>query len=321
MKIIKIVCGILVAVCVAFTAITGAEYKEREIESPPEFKGIITLWHIETFEGGFGSRKQFLLNACSTFEKRNEGVLVMVVSHTVESAEAGFEAGNYPDLISFGPGVEVNNLNSLKTEINFPYGTIGGTEYVSSWCKGGYFLIENERSKTSAMTVVQGKYNSPLTALALEKTKYSSVEVCSSQTAYALFTGGKYRFMLGTQREVYKLNNAGFECSIKPITKFNDLYQYIAVTSKEQTRAYYAQSFLELLLGEEMQKKLGSIGLMSCFFDANPEIETLKEYQSLKTENSVSAFATRAERECLKELSQKVIDGLEDEIKIKNLLL
>ncbi len=71
---------------------------ERE---PEGYGGILRLWHIDSFEGGKGSRAAFLRNAAKEFSERT-GVFILVTVHTPGSAEAALERGEPPDMLSCG---------------------------------------------------------------------------------------------------------------------------------------------------------------------------------------------------------------------------
>ena len=60
-------------VCVLFTAFWGAEkLTEKGLSGDSvEYKGIIKVWQIDSFEGGMGSRKQFLLKVARGFTRPN----------------------------------------------------------------------------------------------------------------------------------------------------------------------------------------------------------------------------------------------------------
>lgn len=57
------------------------------------FEGILELWHIESFEGGVGSRAGWLKRRSAAFEKQNKGCLVNVTVLTAEQAVEKLEAG------------------------------------------------------------------------------------------------------------------------------------------------------------------------------------------------------------------------------------
>ena len=48
---------------------------------------VLVMWHVDTFEGGTGSRQDFLMKTAVAFEKENGGVYVSVVKHSEESVK------------------------------------------------------------------------------------------------------------------------------------------------------------------------------------------------------------------------------------------
>ena len=89
MKIFRFIVSVAIVLSLTFTAFIGKDKinEQSKITAPSEYKGIISLWQIDGFEGGSGSRKQFLLKVAREFEKKNNGVLVMVINHTFLSAK------------------------------------------------------------------------------------------------------------------------------------------------------------------------------------------------------------------------------------------
>ena len=185
---------------------------------------------------------------------------------------------------------------------------------------GGYFLIENKNAKGSSVVVSNNRYTSSLTALALAGIEFNGIAIEEQTEAYYQFINGKYRYLLATQREIYKLSNRGFEHTAKPILEYNDLYQYISVTSTSPEKSFFAQEFINFLLSEENQNRLNEIGLCSYFYKNTLENEYVNELSYSNVVNAPSSFTTLAEMESLKEVSLKVINGKENKDKIKNLL-
>ena len=322
MKAIRFVCGGLLGIVIILSVVFGATTHNKKIKDTPKYQGIISLWQVDSFEGGVGSRKQFLMREAVAFEKLNSGVLVMVSSQTPESVKQKVEQGVYPDMISFGLGTEIDNLNLLDCDKNFRAGMLGDKQYISSWCKGGYFIIENPSAKVNSIIVSKSDYNSPTTALSLIKKEYLSTTILSSKDAYYQFVLGRDRYLLGTQKDILRLSNRGFEYIATPITEYNDMYQLFAITSNNNEKAYYCQQFLNQLLSFETQSKLKEIGMMSPYYETSQDNEFLKEMQKQKEKYTLSAFTSKAEIESLNELSLKAIKGDEEsKNKIKNLLL
>ena len=145
MKIFRLIICVLLSLSIWITFSIGKSKigEKVNIVESKEYLGIITLWQIDGFEGGTGSRKQFLLKVARDFEKQNPGVLIMVVNHTFESVKEKLKNGERPDLISYSNGVEVSGLIEIACERATIGGYIGDKLYATAWCCGGYTLIKN----------------------------------------------------------------------------------------------------------------------------------------------------------------------------------
>ncbi|MBQ9485397.1 MAG: hypothetical protein IJU83_01010 [Clostridia bacterium] len=328
MKILKAAAAIIIAGAVAFTAAYGKSgIAENGVSvSPAEYKGIITLWQIDSFEGGVGSRKQFLLSAARGFEKTNAGVLIMVVGHTAESAELEMSEGRFPDLISYGVGVNISRMQPIQTQKSQYGGGFNGEIYALPWCRGGYCVIENPdyvkgKNATEEIIVSQGKTTNPLLAYALSGKSDENFNVLSPMNAYVRFVSGKARYMIGTQRDIHRLMNRGMDFISKPLEGYNDLYQYISATSVLPEKLVYARAFIDYLLSEETQKRLSDIGMMSCYYKVEYQSPDLAAMQTTKSSLTVSAFSTVELIEKLREIGAAAATGNNEEIiKIKKLL-
>ena len=103
----SIICGLLCIIILISGVISGKGLKEKALANSPK-KFILELWHIDTFEGGKGSRKDFLLSSSLKFEKKNN-IIISVISHSIESATLALQ-NSCPDLISCGNGIDIVNL-------------------------------------------------------------------------------------------------------------------------------------------------------------------------------------------------------------------
>lgn len=243
--------------------------------APPEsggqqaaYRGILRLWHIDAFEGGRGSRSAFLSRVAAAFERENEGVYVMVRTLTAEGAAAAIGAGDAPDLLSFSCGTDGAAELAREMKEAFGGGEIGGKFYAYPWCCGRYYLFSAEvdpgddLSAVSAEELVLSDGGNNLPGVAAALSGITGAAACEDSTsAYVHFLGGKYRYMLGTQRDVCRFQTRGANVYARPLTAYNDLYQYIAVTAREEERAAAAAAFVETLLGEEWQGQLSSLGM------------------------------------------------------------
>ncbi len=329
MKLTRLFMALILSSCAIFTAFIGVNQinSEKSVVDKSEYKGIISVWQVDGFEGGIGSRKQFLLKSARSFEKKNNGLLVMVTDRTPEGVKEDFKKGVYPDLISYSVGTEVIGISELNVERKVSGGKIGGKDYATAWCRGGYLLITNPKlvtnvSKIDKLLVSQAEYTLPLIALLESGIQVDNVEVLPPFDAYLKFVSGKTPYFLATQRDIIRLNNRGMEVNATPLDGFSDLYQYISITATDQQKRYYANEFINHLTSDDVQKDLDKIGLMSAFYPSAHENQVLSLMQSTKIKSTVSAFLSPVQIKELQSLSQKAVMGDEDALnKIKNVLV
>ena len=330
MKVIRTITATFLIFCISFTFLFGAQKigKKAQVGKSEEYKGIITLWHVDSFEGGLGSRKQFLLKTARTFEKQNKGVLIMVISHTPESVKESMDKGVYPDIISFGNGTEISNLTELNLSKTISGGFVGERLYATAWCRGGYVLIANPTltdkigERFDYLLVSEGQSTLPLVAFALEQMHADKIEVKKPMDAYVKFVSGKTPYFLGTQRDVNRLNNRGMEVITRPLSKYNDLYQYVAITSQDKEKMQYAEKFIEHLVSDSVQSELNQIGMLSCYLQVKNENQHLTNMQNVNGFKMISAFTPSVIISELQSFSDKFAVGDENSLnKIKKMLV
>ena len=302
MKIKRIIAATILVFAVAFTMLFGKSgIADNGLKvSSAEYKGILTMWHVDSFEGGVGSRKQFLLSVSRGFEKLYSGVLVMVVDHTAESVEQAIAEGKLPDIISYGAGVSVQNLKPLKST-EAVGGTYNGETYAYPWARGGYCIIKNPdysayKNASGKLLVSQGEFTNPLIAYAFsgkEPIAADNIEILSPMNAYVKFTQGKTERFLATQRDIHRLIARGMDFTSEPLDGYNDLYQYVSVVSNDAVKAEYARKFAEYLVSEEIQKQLYKIGLFSCYIGVEYDSPDLSAMQNTKAKTVLSAFTSK----------------------------
>ncbi len=318
MKLLRITLSLILVFCGVFTFIFGKSQisKQKEYLNPQQFKGVITLWHVDTFEGGQGSRKQFLLSVATQFEKQNDGVLVMVLSHTKESIKDSLDKGELPDLISYGAGVELQNVKELSLKQTFYGGMVGEKSYALAWCMGGYVLFTNPNlvkdttnKQLDHVVVSSGELNQSLTALAMNGYTCNQIEELSPLEAYIKFVNGKTPYFLGTQRDIVRLENRGFNANLIPLEAYNDLYQYISVCSNNAEKQKYSQKFIEFLISEKSQKRLTEISMLSPYFRIKFDNSGHNLLQNQNFLSTISAFSSSELFLDLKEFSLTALKG------------
>ena len=249
-------------------------HKDENIVSAKGYKTILTLWHVDSFEGGVGSRADFLNNAL--LKLNDSGIITLVKTHTEESVAAAIEKGETPDLISFGTGC--SSAIRLAREVfssGFKGGEAGGKTYAVPWCFGGYYLITkteynrlieglltSDEKKISELIVSQGKNTLPVLALKVAGITAENAVYLPNKDAYAEFLGKKGVVLLGSQRDLRRLEKRGTEFAAIPLEGYSDLVQYIAVTTRNDEKYKYCEEVVKCLSGEKTQSELYKTGMM-----------------------------------------------------------
>ena len=206
---------------------------------------VLTLWQIDSFEGGRGSRAEYLRSLAQDFAK-SANVYIEVTALSSDAARTNISAGVMPDIISYGAGFY--GIESLVS---------GG--YGKAWCRGAYCLIAlsgtDFSSVSTANTVInEGKDN--LVSVAALFSGLQGADYAAPTSAYVSLISGEYEFLLGTQRDVIRLQTRGESFEVKPLTEFNDLYQYISVLTRDGEKAAVAEEYINYVLshGESLTK-------------------------------------------------------------------
>lgn len=149
---------------------------------------------------------------------------------------------------------------------------------------------------TYSITFGVGEHVSALDAFSRKFTSSSVVTLAESgivdknynlqspYSAYEAFVLGKANMLLGTQRDVFRMQNresAGKEIGAlyEPIKEFTDLVQYVGVLANEKVKRALCADFISFVLQPACQKMLASIGMFSVtdqkIYDSSPfeEIE------------------------------------------------
>lgn len=278
--------------------ITDEMYKRRE----KYFYGVINLWQIDSFEGGTGSRANWLKNICSGFEKRNNGVYINVESVSVEMAVKLIKSGQKkPDMISYGAGVffEEDYFEILDIGNNID---VTAQENAVPWCMGAYFMIGDilkENWGIDGGIVKTKKGEKEIFSVGVPQREghngeYALLKNCENNFdgEYALYKGSsqeifeaynysqKVKRMVGTQRDLYRLQSLEKrELARKGDVLFlgmTDLFQYVSVFKcEDEKKLKTIKGFIDYLIESSQQDKLGSIGMFPVNFEAEPQYENL----------------------------------------------
>ncbi|MDE7082711.1 MAG: hypothetical protein K2O89_03300 [Clostridia bacterium] len=213
---------------------------------------VLTLWQIDGFEGGKGSRATYLQNLADEFSK-DSGCYITVNSLSADAARLNLNRGNIPDMISYGAGMY--GIESYIRGNNKPY---------YNWCNGGYCFLSLDTSadfkdiNTENLIINEGNGN--LSGAAALLCGVNGADFAKPTAAYVKLINGDYKYLLGTQRDIFRLRTRGVAYSIKPVTEFNDLYQNISVTCTETKKTVLAERFISFLLNNK--DGVTALGLM-----------------------------------------------------------
>lgn len=317
-KFLTPVCCILCSAILGLNAFLLFRPQAEAPETPHE-KTVLNLWNIDSFEGGKGSRTAFLNKAARGFEKRNDELYIMVTSMTAEGCAYEMSKGNLPDMVSFGVGTQVTDNLLVLSSFSFAGGNINGKCYAYPWCHGGYVLYsltEDFSAVSCENTVISlGGSNLPVLSACLNGLS-GEYPTETSTTAYVDFINGKYRYLLGTQRDYFRFQTRNVKTYAKALDEYNDLYQYIAVCGDENGKI--CLDFVKYLLSEEVQSALSEIG-MCAVNGSYAEDELLKTIEAAETVYSVSVFTSEENLKNLADIAREEL--LSGEIKkIKNYL-
>ena len=239
-----------------------------------EARTVVRVWNIDTFEGGKGSRTAFLKSVAR--ELKGEAYY-LVTSYTLEGALSAFAEGDAPDVLSFGVGLSEFAELLLPLPYSFTGGELGGKTLAYPWCMGGYYLFSLTDFEGEGRTVLSvGGENLPAVAARLEGIWGEETE---SVAAYTGFLSGKYRYLLGTQRDVCRFQARGVIVQARPLAKYCDLYQYIGILSSEKRDASLA--FVEALLSPEVQGRLSQIGMFPLENNAERTVSVFSSREAL----------------------------------------
>ena len=320
----RIISFFVVAIITVFGLTIGVNgIGEKDLSSDSQaYKGILNLWHVDTFEGGTWSRKQFILSVARQFESQNPGVLVSVKQHTIDSINSELEKG-LPDLISFGTGINISGMSGLFLKGNDAC-TLNGKTYAVPYLMSGYYIFSKteigDKTCFDKITVSDSELTSPLTAFYASGYTANKITVKSPVNAFYDFCLGDSEVLVGTMRDANRIIANNLSVSVVPLNSYNDLYQYVSVTATSQIKKAYADKFVNLLISNGVQEKVSKLSILSPYVSLYTD-GLLKECEKISTTLTISAFTPTS---VYKQMKNAVIDGKSDavkELKDKNLFI
>lgn len=205
---------------------------------------VINMWHIESWEGGNGSRSGWLNRRMLSYESNHKGVYISITTYTQQQALDKLAQGETFDIISFSIGVGNKLLQYLTTYRGavgdvgtlLDGGTVNGDVVALPYMTGVYSLIARTSDLQQAGTeILQGalsssitrkvgkntvvlqslqsgfaQYNNSVQALVANGV-HGQLQVDYSVTQYSAYEnfvkGNTSTILLGTQRDMYRVYN------------------------------------------------------------------------------------------------------------------
>lgn len=294
--------SVFFALCAAVViAATIVMVKEKSATANDKEPMVLTLWQIDSFEGGRGSRATTLQNIGEKFSKKT-GCYLSVTTLTADAARMNIERGTVPDLISYGAGTY--GLENL----------IGGRTPYYTWCYGGYCLLSIDSNcdftdASAENTVINSGTGNFVKAAAmfvgLDKSAYDK-----PTGAYVKLINGEYKYLLGTQRDIFRLKTRGVAFSVKPITEFNDLFQNISITTADGKKISALENYISFLLENCDVSKVGLLSAGKKLYD-----DEMSVMEGLNYNFKITAPISKTMRD---EIESAILNS--DENKLKTLL-
>lgn len=297
-----IVRAIWFAVCISVLISTPIIAAIKNIGSNAEEAemNMITVWQIDSFEGGKGSRASFLQSVGDEFSEQND-CYIHIISLSSEAARQNLAKNRVPDLISYGAGTY-----GLE-------GYINDTPTSSVWARGGYCVITTDESADfSDMSTQNTVINRGIENMSGAAALFLGLNGAATEnptSAYVSLLNGKFKYLLGTQRDIYRMTTRGASFKVKPVTEFNDLYQLISVTAENAKNRRYSKDFISFLKSKANElDKIGLMGDSKLYDGAMSQMEGIKfEFElkspvSLDMKNSLDDAITNSNINLLKNL-------------------
>lgn len=269
-KILSIILILILGIYILSVGIKKARDHEIYKEPSPDTK-IYTVWHVETFEGGGKSRLDYLKNVARSIEKDNPGVLFFIKQIDADNLQTEL-ASSVPDIISFGYGVgkivlpflqSFDSTFDIRDEL-IESATFNNKIYALPFIVSGYAMITHGTQTNNFHCGTTG-FTSP--EMIYNDYQFSPAEVESQYEAYKDFVYNTDVTLLGTGRDVFRVNNLNkigrANAIITPIDTYTDLIQYIGITNIDENII----SFYSALLSNERQYNLSEYSLFSSKYD------------------------------------------------------
>lgn len=253
----------------------------------------LELWHVDCFEGGIGSRRAYLEKLskkfCESLNGAGKGrISVAVKQVTPLSLGEFFKKGIYPDLLSYGVGVQIPYDRLVK--LDFSAGQVGvynGEAYAAVWAQGGYVSIKcAECKKIEGVIICEQENANPLLCyeLSVENKCEQKITLPSKEGVYEFYRRKNYA-LVGTQRDLYRLEGK-MQIVAEPLEGYNDLYCCVSVINTGEQKSE-GKEIGEIGENAEKIKKSLLLARYLCFSEnAAPSSVGLLNYEGVAIDKS-----------------------------------
>lgn len=270
---LKLISIILIALLSGYVLLFGIKSVKKTMMLKGEHCGqtVYTIWHIETHEGGGKSRADYLKSIIRDMEKQNKETLF--VFRTISPEKLEVELAEYvPELISFGYGVGtlvLPHLQPLEKTYNIrdeliESGSFNKKFYAAAYLMGGYAMFYHSNT-ASEFHCGQNEYIKPNNIYSNLNLTPAKME--SQYEAYKSFVNDKNISLLGSSRDLFRINNLNSlgrtNAMISPVASYTDLIQYLGLTKIDDVTT----QFLSLALSLDRQTTLTDYSLFSTLYN------------------------------------------------------
>lgn len=291
--------------------------KEFEKRKTERFSGVITLWQVDSFEGGVGSRTAWLNARLAELEKRYNGVYFSVKSVSVEMLDE-LLSHSAPDLISFGHGVfNLQKAQDCFEPLECPQGLVpslaqSGQGYAVPLFFGAYCIltdtayakkymleqgldgylssnfgtVTHNKKRISVIPLAARGDNTALVSLALANTRLkASPELYNADVLWDNYNYNRIcASIVCSQRQLYRLEaaqkqNKSRPSTLAPLSGYTDMVQYIAAfKGAPDSKKKIIAGAISHLTDQSVQMKVSSIGLLPASLGALESIKYENPY-------------------------------------------
>lgn len=259
---------------------------------------VLSLYHIETFEGGSNSRTNYLTKQASSFNKLYNNCHIVVKTLNLEQLILNLNEQSLPDMFSFGIGAgefivgfleQLDDNKDIRQDL-LSCGVVSNQILAYPYILSGYALmsyenfldsnndnIENKiqnaiinKKEIKGLSVGQGSNFSPLKVFDANNINYDLQNISSFEDtyqAYQNFISKQSVSLLGTARDVARCLAREEKGAISSLEYnflggYTDLVQCIGVTKTANSqKMYYSKLFANFLTQENAQNNLSKYGL------------------------------------------------------------